>query len=224
MFLPLDSYSICLIKINVCAFLNQRKNGVLIKEIVHRTRTAPLRMKNSKDSSRIYLNWLKRWAMLECCIDCSIVCVCVHVCFHSQDYDAQDLTEFQTAILSGCDYNKDGKINKKELTMILLALSKHAQEGWWPTNECTSAARNLPTSRPEIISLSPAFQSATHCETIQSCCIQSTLHYLCLPSVPRRQDTELFAALSDGIYAQVVSRSRDHCSHAQATNQPPRTH
>lgn len=67
--------------------------------------------------------------MLECCIDCSIVCVCVHVCFHSQDYDAQDLTEFQTAILSGCDYNKDGKINKKELTMILLALSKHAQEG-----------------------------------------------------------------------------------------------
>ncbi|KAH9394661.1 Calbindin-32 [Tyrophagus putrescentiae] len=44
------------------------------------------------------------------------------------DYDATDLQEFQKAILSGCDYNKDGKINKKELTMILLALSKHSQE------------------------------------------------------------------------------------------------
>ena len=46
----------------------------------------------------------------------------------TQDYDAMDLHEFQKAILSGCDYNKDGKINKKELTMILLALSKHSQD------------------------------------------------------------------------------------------------
>ena len=45
-----------------------------------------------------------------------------------QDYDAQDLGEFQKAILSGCDFNKDGKINKKELTMILLALAKHSTE------------------------------------------------------------------------------------------------
>ncbi|KAI2799154.1 Calbindin-32 [Blomia tropicalis] len=45
-----------------------------------------------------------------------------------KDYDAQDLQEFQRAILSGCDYNKDGKINRKELTMILLALSKHAND------------------------------------------------------------------------------------------------
>ncbi|GFY62382.1 calbindin-32 [Trichonephila inaurata madagascariensis] len=45
-----------------------------------------------------------------------------------KDYDAQDLEEFQEAILRGCDFNKDGKINKKELTMILLALAKHAQE------------------------------------------------------------------------------------------------
>lgn len=48
--------------------------------------------------------------------------------FVLQDYDAQDLGEFQKAILSGCDYNRDGKINKKELTMILLALAKHSQE------------------------------------------------------------------------------------------------
>jgi hypothetical protein len=45
-----------------------------------------------------------------------------------QDYDAADLREFENSILAGCDYNKDGKINKKELTMILLALAKHANE------------------------------------------------------------------------------------------------
>ena len=42
----------------------------------------------------------------------------------SQDYDAKDLDEFQETILRGCDFNRDGKINKKELTMILMALSK----------------------------------------------------------------------------------------------------
>lgn len=45
-----------------------------------------------------------------------------------RDYDAQDLAEFQDAILRGCDFNKDGKINKKELTMVLLALSRHANQ------------------------------------------------------------------------------------------------
>ena len=45
-----------------------------------------------------------------------------------KDYDAQDLEQFQRSILKGCDLNKDGKINKKELTMVLLALAKHAQE------------------------------------------------------------------------------------------------
>ncbi|XP_043213283.1 calbindin-32-like isoform X2 [Amphibalanus amphitrite] len=42
-----------------------------------------------------------------------------------KDYDAKDLDEFQETILRGCDFNRDGKINKKELTMILMALSKH---------------------------------------------------------------------------------------------------
>ncbi|XP_076066262.1 calbindin 53E isoform X2 [Oratosquilla oratoria] len=46
----------------------------------------------------------------------------------SQDYDALDLQEFQDAIMRGCDFNKDGKINRKELTMILLALAKHGNE------------------------------------------------------------------------------------------------
>lgn len=45
-----------------------------------------------------------------------------------RDYDAQDLAEFQEAILRGCDFNKDGKINKKELTMVLLALARHANQ------------------------------------------------------------------------------------------------
>ncbi|KAH9361976.1 hypothetical protein HPB48_003615 [Haemaphysalis longicornis] len=44
------------------------------------------------------------------------------------DYDAQDLEEFQEAILRGCDFNKDGKISKKELTMVLLALAKHSAD------------------------------------------------------------------------------------------------
>lgn len=46
----------------------------------------------------------------------------------SKDYDAQDLLDFEETILRGVDYNQDGKINKKELTMILLAISKHNQE------------------------------------------------------------------------------------------------
>uniref|UniRef100_A0A1B6MKJ4 EF-hand domain-containing protein n=1 Tax=Graphocephala atropunctata TaxID=36148 RepID=A0A1B6MKJ4_9HEMI len=45
-----------------------------------------------------------------------------------KDYDAQDLHDFEDTILQGVDYNQDGKINKKELTMILLALAKHNQE------------------------------------------------------------------------------------------------
>lgn len=45
-----------------------------------------------------------------------------------KDYDAQDLAEFEDTILQGCDFNRDGKISKKELTMILLALSKSSPD------------------------------------------------------------------------------------------------
>jgi len=41
-----------------------------------------------------------------------------------KDYDTADLTEFQDAIMKGCDSNKDGKVSKKELTMILMALAE----------------------------------------------------------------------------------------------------
>lgn len=69
----------------------------------------------------------------------------------NQDYDAQDLQEFQKAILSGCDYNKDGKINKKELTMILLALSKHSQDEWI---ELIVVPLSIPPPHPVAASLS----------------------------------------------------------------------
>lgn len=36
--------------------------------------------------------------------------------------------DFEDTILQGVDFNQDGKINKKELTMILLALAKHNLE------------------------------------------------------------------------------------------------
>lgn len=42
-----------------------------------------------------------------------------------KDYDAQDLKDFEETILRGVGYDKDGKISRKELTMILLALAKH---------------------------------------------------------------------------------------------------
>ena len=45
-----------------------------------------------------------------------------------QDYDSSDLADFEDTIMKGCDFNRDGKISKKELTMILLALSKQAGE------------------------------------------------------------------------------------------------
>lgn len=45
-----------------------------------------------------------------------------------QDYDAQDLLEFEETILQGVEYSSEGKISRKQLTMILLALAKHHQE------------------------------------------------------------------------------------------------
>lgn len=43
---------------------------------------------------------------------------------HKQDYDAQDLSDIEDTILRGVGYDKDGKVSRKELTMILLTLSK----------------------------------------------------------------------------------------------------
>lgn len=41
-----------------------------------------------------------------------------------KDYDAQDLNEFEETILRGVGYDAEGKISRKELTMILLTLAK----------------------------------------------------------------------------------------------------
>lgn len=46
----------------------------------------------------------------------------------AQDYDAQDLKDFEETILQGVGYDKDGKISRKELTMILLTLAKMPSE------------------------------------------------------------------------------------------------
>ncbi len=47
---------------------------------------------------------------------------------YPQDYDSSDLADFEDTIMKGCDFNRDGKISKKELTMILLALAKQSGE------------------------------------------------------------------------------------------------
>lgn len=40
--------------------------------------------------------------------------------------DTKDIEEFGQMVMKGCDANGDGKINKRELTTVLLALAKHA--------------------------------------------------------------------------------------------------
>ncbi|UYV80222.1 CALB1 [Cordylochernes scorpioides] len=44
-----------------------------------------------------------------------------------KEYSAQDLAEFKEAIMQACDVNRDGKVNRKELTMVLLAVSQQQQ-------------------------------------------------------------------------------------------------
>ncbi|CAF0913374.1 unnamed protein product [Adineta ricciae] len=41
-----------------------------------------------------------------------------------KDYDHEDLQQFKRTLLNGCDHNRDKKISKAELKMILLALSQ----------------------------------------------------------------------------------------------------
>ncbi|CAF0987099.1 unnamed protein product [Rotaria sp. Silwood1] len=41
-----------------------------------------------------------------------------------KDYDNDDLQQFKQSLLNGCDYNRDKKISKAELKMILLALAQ----------------------------------------------------------------------------------------------------
>lgn len=42
--------------------------------------------------------------------------------------DTKDIEEFERMVMEGCDANGDGKINKRELTTVLLALVKHAAD------------------------------------------------------------------------------------------------
>ena len=44
--------------------------------------------------------------------------------FFFKDYDNDDLQQFKQSLLNGCDYNRDKKISKAELKMVLLALAQ----------------------------------------------------------------------------------------------------
>ena len=41
-----------------------------------------------------------------------------------QDYDEEDLLECKEILLEKCDLNHDGKINKKELAMVLMSYNR----------------------------------------------------------------------------------------------------
>ncbi len=43
-----------------------------------------------------------------------------------QDYDNDDLQQFKRSLLNGCDINRDKKLSKAELKMVLLSLSQSA--------------------------------------------------------------------------------------------------
>ena len=44
-----------------------------------------------------------------------------------QDYDADDIEEFKDILLRECDVNHDGRINKDELSMVLVSFTKASQ-------------------------------------------------------------------------------------------------
>ena len=44
---------------------------------------------------------------------------CVH-----KDYDSKDIEECKAILLKECDLNRDGKIDKEELAMVLMAFTK----------------------------------------------------------------------------------------------------
>ncbi|KAL5021914.1 hypothetical protein ScPMuIL_001069 [Solemya velum] len=46
-----------------------------------------------------------------------------------EDYDADDLGECKRILLDKCDLNHDGKINREELTMVLMSFNKSLSQG-----------------------------------------------------------------------------------------------
>ncbi|KAI8746413.1 Calbindin-32, partial [Biomphalaria glabrata] len=43
------------------------------------------------------------------------------------DYDADDIEEFKDILLRECDLNHDGRIDKDELSMVLISFAKASQ-------------------------------------------------------------------------------------------------
>ena len=61
-------------------------------------------------------------------------CVCRLRVLRAQDYDSNDIVWMKDAILEQWDLNKDGRIDRDELTMLLLQQGKMiAQEEGWPS-------------------------------------------------------------------------------------------
>ena len=61
-------------------------------------------------------------------------CVCRLRVLLTQDYDSNDIVWMKDAILEQWDLNKDGRIDRHELTMLLLQQGKMiAQEEGWPS-------------------------------------------------------------------------------------------
>lgn len=64
----------------------------------------------------------------------SILCIFInnvnifsyHVWCLFQDYDEEDLMECKDILLEKCDLNHDGKINKKELAMVLMSYNRQS--------------------------------------------------------------------------------------------------
>ncbi|KAK2140927.1 hypothetical protein LSH36_1204g01006 [Paralvinella palmiformis] len=54
-----------------------------------------------------------------------------------QDYDSDDIAFMRHAILDQWDLNRDGRINKSELSMLLLQQSRMAQEEEGTTSAST---------------------------------------------------------------------------------------
>lgn len=58
--------------------------------------------------------------------DNALISLVNNVCFASylQDYDADDIEECKQILLKECDLNRDGRIDKDELSMVLISFAR----------------------------------------------------------------------------------------------------
>lgn len=69
--------------------------------------------------------------------------------FVSQDYDAEDIEESKRVLLQQCDLNRDGRIDKDELSMVLITFARASRvEDSGAEAAATAKWRNLPRHYP----------------------------------------------------------------------------